>query len=268
MPRKKNFNTVDGFNKVFPTRFREEAREKKISQGKIAKELGISRQAVSYYMNGISLPDIECLERISRILDVSADYLLGLSDFKSLDVDIVQAAKTTGLSEDAIKALKQYANDDSHIVNSPLSFVQTSKAPKALNIILGEAWAIMKDQPDVRIDWGSSKVQEAPRSHYGVTILDRIADYITFGNESITYVPSHIFGDYIKKYFRMDINSQNMTETEKEYLLNEVQISISNSNVAFKPIDAKRIHEAIVFEDLIDELKALRERVIEQNNIV
>lgn len=48
-----------------------------LSQAALAKMLFISQQAYAKYENGTSSPNPETLSRITTILDVSPDYLLG-----------------------------------------------------------------------------------------------------------------------------------------------------------------------------------------------
>lgn len=76
-------------------------------QEQCAKDLGISRGALSFYENGERKPDAEILVRMCEYFNVSADYLLGLSDVASVEADVQTACKVTGLSERAIKKLSQ-----------------------------------------------------------------------------------------------------------------------------------------------------------------
>lgn len=46
-----------------------------LSQGQLAKELGVSRQAVSKWENDVSSPDTLNLIRLSEILDTEVEYL-------------------------------------------------------------------------------------------------------------------------------------------------------------------------------------------------
>ena len=50
------------------------------SQVEIAKALNISKQCISDYKSGKSVPSIETLYLLCEFLDVSADFLLGLTD--------------------------------------------------------------------------------------------------------------------------------------------------------------------------------------------
>lgn len=47
-----------------------------LSQEELAERLGVSRQAVSRWESGTALPDAGNLRQISRLFEVSADYLL------------------------------------------------------------------------------------------------------------------------------------------------------------------------------------------------
>lgn len=51
-------------------------KKQKMSQGELADRLNISRQAVSEWERGISLPSVEKLITLSEIFDVSLDYLI------------------------------------------------------------------------------------------------------------------------------------------------------------------------------------------------
>ena len=64
-----------------------------------AKKIGLSRQTVGFYLNGDRIPDSETLIQICHNCHVSADWLLGLSDEKTLDSSAQSASRYTGLSD-------------------------------------------------------------------------------------------------------------------------------------------------------------------------
>ena len=51
---------------------------KNMTQEELAYRLGITPQALSKWERSVSFPDISMLADISRLLEVSTDYLLGL----------------------------------------------------------------------------------------------------------------------------------------------------------------------------------------------
>ena len=60
---------------------REIRKKKGYSQLKVAMDLNISREALSYYENGKRSPDIKMLIRLSKYFGVSIDYLITGKDF-------------------------------------------------------------------------------------------------------------------------------------------------------------------------------------------
>lgn len=51
-----------------------------VKQVELAKAANVSKQCISDYKKGKSVPSIDTLYLICKFLDVSADYLLGLED--------------------------------------------------------------------------------------------------------------------------------------------------------------------------------------------
>ncbi len=56
------------------------------SQVELARRLNISKQTVSNWENENILPSIEMLIRLSKVFNVTTDYLLGLNDVPRLDI--------------------------------------------------------------------------------------------------------------------------------------------------------------------------------------
>ena len=99
------FSSEKNKNAPFPTRLRELRKEKGVSQQQCSEELGISKSAIGYWETGDTLPDAKSVAQMAEYYGVSADYLLGLSDVKSPDVDIRKICEFTGLTELAAKFL-------------------------------------------------------------------------------------------------------------------------------------------------------------------
>lgn len=65
---------------IFVKRLNQLITENKITRYKLAKDLGVSKQAVLWWCDGINEPKITYLQKLALYFDVSADYLLGLED--------------------------------------------------------------------------------------------------------------------------------------------------------------------------------------------
>ena len=57
-------------------------KKKGYSQLKVAMDLSISREAISYYENGLRCPNLEMLVKLSDYFNVSIDYLITGKNFK------------------------------------------------------------------------------------------------------------------------------------------------------------------------------------------
>ena len=116
MPRKRERKT-DNYYGVFPERLRKIMEEHETTQQELADYLGKSRQAIGYYADGSSSPDWETLSALARYFGVSSDWLLGLSDIKSMNITIKAMCQYTGLSEDVISVLTGMSDADIKTVN-------------------------------------------------------------------------------------------------------------------------------------------------------
>ena len=64
--------------KDIQSRLRTEIRNSGMMQKDIAKLIGVSAQTVSKYMRVDVFPALDTLAKLCKVLDVSADYILGL----------------------------------------------------------------------------------------------------------------------------------------------------------------------------------------------
>lgn len=72
--------------------------EKGLSQFQLSQQLGVKRSVVSYYESGDRLPSFDVLVEMSRVFNVTTDYLLkgkdaeriiAVSDLSERDIDVV-----------------------------------------------------------------------------------------------------------------------------------------------------------------------------------
>lgn len=62
-------------------------KSKGITQIRLSMELGVSQETISAYEKGKHYPSVENLMKMSKIFNASCDYILGLSDTKSIAVN-------------------------------------------------------------------------------------------------------------------------------------------------------------------------------------
>ena len=67
--------------KIFQDRLAEQRKLNRMTQKEVAEYLGISQPSYIRYENGSAEPNLENLSRLADLFDVSADYLLGRSEY-------------------------------------------------------------------------------------------------------------------------------------------------------------------------------------------
>ena len=88
----------------FASRFREVCGVSDLNV--LAETFNVTKNTFRQWANGYCTPTVEKLIKLSEHFNVSTDYLLGLSDIKTRDEDVITASKITRLSELAVSSLK------------------------------------------------------------------------------------------------------------------------------------------------------------------
>ncbi len=76
-----------------------------LMQKEVAKHLGVKDNIISYFENGDRLPSVEQYKELSKLFNVSTDYLLGISEYPNQEN--ANIGEITGLDDNAIEWLKQ-----------------------------------------------------------------------------------------------------------------------------------------------------------------
>lgn len=92
---------------IFSSRLRKlrAAKGKEYTRQRVADDLNISRASLEYYEKGQRLPDIEVAAKIADYYNVSADYLMGLTDKVSLNPLAVSISEQTPLNDVVVDML-------------------------------------------------------------------------------------------------------------------------------------------------------------------
>lgn len=100
-------------NTIFSERLNLLMKERGVTQTTLSDAVGITKQSISMYANAHRVPDIDVFKKICEFFEVSADYLLGLSDVKSFDIEEKAISEKLGLSSEAIDAINSinYGDD-------------------------------------------------------------------------------------------------------------------------------------------------------------
>lgn len=97
--------------KIFSERLGLLRTEAGLSQQQLSDKTGIVRETIAKYETAKRIPSYNDLTTLAKHFDTTTDYLLGLSEVKTLDTNLRGICEYTGLSEKSIKAIQKYEND-------------------------------------------------------------------------------------------------------------------------------------------------------------
>ena len=69
------------------------------TQAELARRLGVTRNGVNSWEQGLSMPSPACLVELAKVFSVSTDYLLGVESLDSVNVTGLAAQDVALLAE-------------------------------------------------------------------------------------------------------------------------------------------------------------------------
>ncbi|EJR59500.1 MULTISPECIES: helix-turn-helix domain-containing protein [Bacillus cereus group] len=87
---------------MFGQRLKDLRREKKLTQQDIADVLGIEKSNISRFESGKQSLSSENIIKTAKYFDVSVDYILGISDYKTIN-----KKKEEQIPKDVVKLIKK-----------------------------------------------------------------------------------------------------------------------------------------------------------------
>nr|WP_320026700.1 helix-turn-helix transcriptional regulator [uncultured Acetobacterium sp.] len=101
----------------------------------LAVDIGVPSGSLSKYQNNAAEPGINSLYKIADYFHVSADYLLGITDQRTSNIDDKAIHETIGLSDKAIEKLKGYKKYLPGVLIPVLSeLIECEAEPDALSL--------------------------------------------------------------------------------------------------------------------------------------
>lgn len=153
--------------------------ETELPRQAIADEMGCDVSTVTKHYNGTRNLTIDFIVMYARYFNVSSDYLLGLSDVRTVSPDTAMICRVTGLDDKAVQTLSE--------INDPTNFESPKEIIDTLNYIIGEL---------------NYREQENGFSCNGQSVLLRLSEYLMNSGEEaqVVHVLSNgmIFDDIAK----------------------------------------------------------------------
>ena len=233
--------TLDGdcYFKTFPRNLREAMQDKRITQAEIGEALGKTRQAVAAYSAGKSIPDAETLADLSKLLGVSADWLLGLSQYRTTNPTLQAAAAYTGLTENALEALRFHATHVDVDRGRYLAFLSSLLEDASFRQLLLELYRFTTANEGKRL-YEEMQHQFKERKERG-----DIHDHAQYTEEWLGILKRQDIPDEVKGMFLAQVKLESLDSGEMQDLTKDVQlVEIS---------EVKRLAAMQAFNHLISE---------------
>ena len=153
--------------------------ETELPRQAIADEMGCDVSTITKHYNGTRKLTTDFIVMYTRYFNVSADWLLGLSEVRTVSPDTAMICRVTGLDDKAVRTLSE--------INEPTSFESPKEIIKTLNYLIGEL---------------NYREQEKGFSCNGQSVLLRLSEYLMNRGEEaqVVHVLSNgmIFDDIAK----------------------------------------------------------------------
>ncbi len=139
MPRKTDITKKERYFDPFPSMLRDLMKANHTNQTKIAEILNLkSRQSVTGYIDGSTLPTIDKVIALAEYYHVSADFLLGIKDVQSTTAVLQAACEYTGLTEQAEKITQHDPKEQNNRAADDIELLKQACFYFALRVLKGE----------------------------------------------------------------------------------------------------------------------------------
>ena len=120
---------------MFNERLRSLRKSKRLTMKDLAKLIDLSEPTISGYESGTRKPDIDTLNRLADIFNVSVDYLLGRSNKKNKDYGELQSLAERVLKEDKIEQFLHQHREELGIGLEGLEIADFLKSTYSENVL-------------------------------------------------------------------------------------------------------------------------------------
>lgn len=115
-----------------------------LNQVEFSKKIGLTKQTVSNYETGTRQPGLDIILKISEVFNISTDYLLGKSNYKTFEA---QYSSNTGFfTRETLNSLTQWNSKEIEVLNSLLCSFEFKDLVKEFIIYTVSSPQILRDQ--------------------------------------------------------------------------------------------------------------------------
>lgn len=249
MPKK---NKNENINEYIGKRIQEIRIEKGLKQDYIAEKTRINRPNISKYETGETAIPLDILKKISKILDTSTDYLLGLTECKTPKTNYRALCDAIGIDDTAIEILEElnFVYGGQYLIPI-LNFLIKQETLPPDDTIFEEAYS--------RIE--NSKMTDKEKKKY-IRKVQSLQDRVYKKWQDKNYQP---ILSSIEDYFTAKAENTNLCLTLSGELKKEEEITneIEKTHIR-KKITVQELLEEKQLEEIIESLKNSKQKYIKE----
>ena len=114
-----------------------EREEKHLTLKELSERTNIKDKTLSAFETGERKPNIDDLISIAKVLNVPTDYLLGLQNQKSMNIELSETSKKIGISEKSIEIIDELENELKYIFDEIVCSLNFERFLKMFNNYIG-----------------------------------------------------------------------------------------------------------------------------------
>lgn len=241
----KKENMYANINQYVGKRIQEIRKEKGLKQDYIADKLDINRSNISKYEKGKNAIPLDILKEISKILNISTDYLLGLTECKTPKVNYRAFCDATGIDDTAVEILEDinFVYEGQYLIPIINFLIKQEELPPD-ETFFEEKYSQIEN----------SKLTEKEKKRYirkVQSIYDRM--YKRWQDKNCQPILSSI-----EDYFMAKAEDVNLCLTSSGELKKEEEIT--NELYIRKKISNQKILDEVILKEIIENLKKLKEK--------
>lgn len=237
----RNKNSTNKVVRTFSERFEKLLHKNNFHQIEFSEKSRLSSGAISQYCNGTSTPGFFELRDIAKTLNISSDYLLGLSDVPSLNKDVQSIAKNTGLSETSIRYLKE--------ISSPktANVIIDKKTPKKTRRMFQELFNNIRTDNKYKL-YALNFILENDKEYNFLELIGKYLFSTTIPYKSIIDVMDEVSDRWIPKEDNPEMKNNIGLENFKKLIqeIKYIAISSFDGQQTLGRLSQNEIHNAIL----------------------
>ena len=235
----------ENINKYIGKRIQEIRIEKGLKQENLAEKLKINRPNISKYETGETAIPLDILKKISKILNTSTDYLLGLTECKTPKTNYRALCDDIGIDDTAAEILEEinFVYNGQYLIPTINYLIKQEKLPP------DEAFF-----EDKYTQIENSKMTDKEKKKYirkVQSIYDRM--YKRWQDKNCQPILSSIEDYFTAKAEDVNLYLTLLGKLEKEE-------KITNELYIRKKIPSQKILDEVILQEIIEDLKKLKEK--------